>query len=529
MQNFTVKGYILSQKLGAGGMAEVWLAENEIGKPAAVKILRKDLSFNEDVVNRFKNEAKVMVTLNHPNIRQVYDYGELDGRPCIIMEYLDGSDLSARLKNGERFTDAQLRDWWNQLVEALAYTHARGVVHRDIKPSNIFLTSDGKVKLLDFGIAKVKGGITATQTGTRMGTLMYMSPEQVKDSKYVDYRSDIYSLGVTFYHLVTGRAPYESNTNSDFEIQVKIVNEPLDLTKLSANWQNVLEPYLQKEPSERTDLGTITQNNWIMHFSKSNPHDLSKTIPSAENTFVKQNSKRPPLPNYVGIDWVDIPGGTFYMGSPYDEFDRKSDETQHLVRLDSFKMSKFQITFAQFDIFCNATGRQLLNDEGWGRGNRPVINIKWRDAMAFANWMDCQLPTEAEWEYACRAGAKTPFNTGNCLNVAQANYDGKFPYKNCSSGSCTGKTLPVGSFAPNAWGLYDMHGNVWEWCLDWYGEYQLASQINPQGANLASNRVLRGGSWRSTASFCRCAFRYHDIPGSLNNVGIRLVKRVVSR
>ncbi len=265
MQNQTINGYTLLRKIGVGGMAEVWYAENRLKKPAAIKLLKEDFFKMKEVLSRFENEAAVMVGLVHPYIRQVYDYGELDERPCIIMEYLDGSDLSARLKNGERFTDAQLRDWWNQLVEALDYTHTRGVVHRDIKPSNIFLTSDGKVKLLDFGIAKVKGGITATQTGTRMGTLMYMSPEQVKDSTYVDYRSDIYSLGVTFYHLVTGRAPYDNTSSSEFEIQTMIVTEPLQLDILPQAWRNVLEPCLHKDFQKRPDLKSLgdqtVQNN----------------------------------------------------------------------------------------------------------------------------------------------------------------------------------------------------------------------------------------------------------------------------
>ena len=186
----------------------MWYAENQIEKPAAVKILNEDLSHNAQIVERFRNEAKVTVKLNHPNIRQVYDFSAIDGRPCMVMEYLEGSDLAARMKNGERFTDEQLKKWWNQLAAALNYTHGEGVVHRDIKPSNIFVTDKGDVKLLDFGIAKVRDSITSTVTGAMMGTLMYMSPEQVRDSKHIDAKTDLYSLAVTFVHLLTGCAPY---------------------------------------------------------------------------------------------------------------------------------------------------------------------------------------------------------------------------------------------------------------------------------------------------------------------------------
>ena len=156
MQGQVINGFVLKKLLGEGGMAEVWYAENEIGKAAAVKILNESLSHNEQIVERFHNEALVMVKLEHPNIRQVYGYGYIDNRHCIVMEYLEGEDLDALLKSGRKFTDEELQRWWNQTVDALNYTHAMGIVHRDIKPSNLFLDKNGNIKLLDFGIAKVK-------------------------------------------------------------------------------------------------------------------------------------------------------------------------------------------------------------------------------------------------------------------------------------------------------------------------------------------------------------------------------------
>ena len=246
MQGKIISGYTILSRIGEGGMAEVWYAENKIHKKAAVKFLKKKFCDDENVVTRFRNEAEVMVGLNHPNIRQVYDYDELDGRPAIIMEYLEGDDLKARMKRGERFGEQQLEKWWNQMADALNYTHKKGVVHRDIKPSNIFIDTEGNVRLMDFGIAKVKEAASGTKTGSTLGTLMYMSPEQVKDPKRVDYRSDIYSLAVTFVHLLTGKVPYDTTNSSDFEIQLSIVQEPLDLSALPRAWRSFLEPYLAK-------------------------------------------------------------------------------------------------------------------------------------------------------------------------------------------------------------------------------------------------------------------------------------------
>ncbi len=211
------------------------------------------------------------------------------------------------------------------------------------------------------------------------------------------------------------------------------------------------------------------------------------------------------------IEWVEIPGGMFGMGSLANEPGRYDNERKHMVTLSAFKMSKYAVTFEQYDAFCDEMGFQKPDDAGWGRGTRPVIHVTWEDANHFALWMGCRLPTEAEWEYACRADTITAFNTGNSLSRSQANFYGS-------------KTMPVGAYPPNAWGLYDMHGNVWEWCSDLYGVYSTSAQTNPAGSSSGSGRVDRGGSWDFDAQNCRSACR-DDLPpnSSADNLGFRLV------
>jgi formylglycine-generating enzyme len=212
------------------------------------------------------------------------------------------------------------------------------------------------------------------------------------------------------------------------------------------------------------------------------------------------------------IEWISIPGGTFVMGTPTTEPERGSDERQHTVTLSPYKLSKYEVTFEQYDAFCRATKRSKPDDEGWGRGKRPVINVTWADAKAFADWMGCRLPTEAEWEFACRAGTTTPFNTGENLKTSQANYNGNFPYNGNTKGKYLRKSVPAGSYEPNAWGLCDMHGNVYEWCSDWYGQYPPVDETDPQGPKSGKYKVYRGGGWNFLARISRSGYRDYFFP-----------------
>jgi len=245
-----------------------------------------------------------------------------------------------------------------------------------------------------------------------------------------------------------------------------------------------------------------------------------RDISPLSNSKAEQTSIKKPE-----IEFADIPGGTFIMGSPVTELGRQGDEVQHEVTLSGFKMSKYCVTVEQFNLFCEATGRRKPFLYGsYAHANMPVSQVSWHDANAFTEWMGCRLPTEAEFEYAARANTTTPFYTGNCLTPDQANFNGTEPYADCEEGENRKKPLPVGSFAPNAFGLHDMHGNMVEWCSDWYGEYNIDEEINPKGPETGVIRVIRGGGFWTPGWRCRSACRAGDPPG---NKGAGLSFRIV--
>ena len=231
----------------------------------------------------------------------------------------------------------------------------------------------------------------------------------------------------------------------------------------------------------------------------------------------------------VDFEFAFIPPGEFMMGSPEDEPEREGNEILHKVVLtDGFLMQTTPVTQGQWEaVMGNNPSR--FKDDG---GKLPVETVSWEDATEFIEKLNAagdgksyRLPTEAQWEYACRAGTTTAFHTGRCLSADEANYVGNYPLGGCPKGIYREKTTPVKTFSPNAWGLYDMHGNVWEWCSDWYGQYEKGEEaINPLGPSSGSVRVLRGGSWIDNARNCRSAYRTYDHPGlRIVYIGFRLV------
>ena len=249
----TIGKYKIIRLIGEGGMASVYEAEHEmLGTKVAIKVLNPILSSNTQIKERFRNEAKLMASLDHPNITKVIDFDEQIQQFSIIMEFLSGEDLNQKIKRNGPLSEKEIIDVFSQTLSAFQYAHEKGIVHRDIKPSNIFILPNGHIKILDFGIAKLFGqGNEMTQTGTQMGTPVYMSPEQVKADKSIDHRSDIYSLGVTMFFAINGKPPYNSDTDSQFDIFTKIVYEPLPAFYIQSKFNKIVLKFCQKNREER--------------------------------------------------------------------------------------------------------------------------------------------------------------------------------------------------------------------------------------------------------------------------------------
>lgn len=259
-----VSHYTILKKLGAGGMGEVYLAhDTKLGRNVALKFLPTDVASDGDRMRRFVQEARSASALNHPNIAHIYEIGEADGLNFIVMEYVDGETLSSRISNGPLDND-QLVEIALQIANALDESHSKGVAHRDIKPTNIMFTSNGQIKVVDFGLAKVTkhldpaqtsetATVTATQPGMVVGTLPYMSPEQALGKK-VNHSSDIFSSGIVFYEMATGRRPFVGKNAA--ELIEKILHSQAEaIARFNYNvpqeLERIIRKCMEKDPERR--------------------------------------------------------------------------------------------------------------------------------------------------------------------------------------------------------------------------------------------------------------------------------------
>lgn len=254
----TVSHYTILEKLGEGGMGVVYKAEDlKLKRMVALKFLPESLSSSADELARFQQEAEAISALNHSNIATIYDVDEADGRKFLALEYISGGTLKSGVKaaraEGRELPIALVADYVTQIAEGLAHAHRQQIVHRDIKSDNVMLTAEGRVKITDFGLAKLRGASSLTRTGSTLGTLAYMAPEQMRGEE-VDARADLFSLGVVCYELLTGRMPFRGEHEA--AIMYSVLHEPPQpvaqfRADVPAYLQNIVLRALEKDPLSR--------------------------------------------------------------------------------------------------------------------------------------------------------------------------------------------------------------------------------------------------------------------------------------
>ncbi len=277
----TVGDYQIVGILGAGGMGKVYKVRNVISdRNEAMKVLLPDLANEPELADRFLREIKVQASLEHPNIAALHTAVRVDNQLLMVMELVEGVTLEQALKDGPLPVDRAV-DYTGQVLSALDYAHARGVIHRDIKPANMMLTPGGVVKLMDFGIAKAATDRRLTMTGTTMGSLYYMSPEQIQGSPNIDARSDLYSVGVSLYELVTGKRPFDGDS------QFAIMSAHLEKTpapptaidpRLPAALNDIILLSVAKDPNARFQTGAAFRNALSSIFAAPAPEPAPVTV-----------------------------------------------------------------------------------------------------------------------------------------------------------------------------------------------------------------------------------------------------------
>jgi formylglycine-generating enzyme required for sulfatase activity/tRNA A-37 threonylcarbamoyl transferase component Bud32 len=655
-QELVLDQYVLLDRLGEGGMGQVFKARHlKLDRIVALKVMRQEQLAKPTAVKRFHREVQAAAQLTHPNIVLGFDAGQVGATHFFVMEYVDGTDFRRMVKQRGPLPVAQACDYIRQAALGLQHAHERGLIHRDIKPSNLLITSAGPgadashsrpsssqplapygtVKILDMGLARLSwlddedSGSVLTRDGVMLGTVEYLAPEQAFNAHSVDIRADIYSLGCTFYFLLTGRVPFPEGGMTEKVLQHRVA-EPTPVEQfrqdVPPNVIAVVKRMMAKRPEDRFQtpsevaaalaapaLGAIPLPVAAIPVAtpaarqaaapagpiKYSPEGIPLAIPvglppskragstmriSAASLLPKVSLPRPSqrwlwialaaamamaflaacglwillpsdkeMTNTIGMRLVLVPPGKFTMGSPKTEDGRNKDEGPHheVAITQPFYLGAYPVTVRQFRTFVDATNYKTeaetsgvgafamaadgswqpdpncnWRNPGWQQtDNQPVVCVSWNDALAFCTWLAkkeskvYRLPTEAEWEYACRAGTVTPYHFGKSVTREQANFaEGPLdPSRN--------KTTRVGSYPANAFGLYDMHGNIWQWCADWYEAdyYGKSPQKDPPGPSSGNTRTCRGGSFASSPAELRSAQRFNVPPtGAWSMQGFRV-------
>jgi serine/threonine protein kinase len=578
--------YIVESFLGQGGMGAVYKGiQMPLKRPVAIKILQKGIGAEFEFEERFRREAYAMAALTHPNIVQVYDCGEAGENFLFIsMELVEGGDLSECLKRGEMTPERALK-LMPQICAGLHFAHERGIVHRDIKPANIMLTKDGRAKIADFGLAKNFDAASSfmTKSGLGMGTPDYASPEQYEALRDLDHRSDIYSLGIMMYQLLTGTLPRGAWRAPSSRVAV---DSRLDDVVLKAM---APERELRYETAEKlkAEIERITSTPLKPKLSSAAPPASAKPA-RPEAAFAKPQSAPPPeraslptpppvkqgstLGKSLGIvgALVAVIAGVVFLNKPGKSGAGAAAFTSASLVAASIEkpfVNSLGMKFVPVPITGGPSGGQRVLFSVWEtrvqdyevfakeelvkwsakEPTHPAADVSWDEAQDFCKWLTARerkagklgrneryrLPTDHEW--SCAVGIGEQENAALLPSEKNGKLADMFPWgkdwpppsgagnfkgdeTNADQKNLVGyrddfkNTAPVGSFTANRHGIFDLSGNVWEWCEDWYDATQ-------------KDRVLRGGSWDSNdRGNLLSSNRNHHLPGYRNhNHGFRVV------
>ncbi len=518
--------YEIVCELGHGGMGVVYQAIDHAREAdIALKTVPPQLRNDPRAVAMLKREVNTALSLTHENICRVHDFQECPEAAFITMELIDGQSLDELLlQQEERGKSGFPLEWVLRCLKpvcaALDYAHRKGIVHRDLKPGNVMVARDRTVKLTDFGLARaIRTSMSKYSREAMSGTLLYMSPEQCL-GKPTDARSDVYSLGMMTYELLSGRAPFADAA----DITYCHLKERIEAISVQPGYVNAaLGKACAKEKEKRhasagAFLAALRHARPTVEIAPKAPPPLEEPNGELREPHKVHKTKTVDLGGGVSMDLVWIPPGKFMMGSPNNEANRHDDEgPQHRVQItQGFWMGKHEVTQAQWQA---VMGNNPSNFKG---DRNPVEQVSWDDCQNFLGKLNSRvsggkfrLPTEAEWEYACRAGTTTAYYFGN-----DASRLGDYAWYDDNSGR---KTHLAGQKKPNAWGLYDMHGSVCEWCGDWFGDYPSGAVTDPTGQSSGSFRVFRGGGWCNDPWGCRSANRCRNSPVIRSgNLGFRV-------
>jgi formylglycine-generating enzyme required for sulfatase activity/tRNA A-37 threonylcarbamoyl transferase component Bud32 len=535
--------YELQEFLG-GGMSHVYRAVDTVmGRAVAVKILTEQGIRDEEAKQRFLHEARMSGAIQHDHIVTVHDYGEEQGYPFMVLEFLHGEDLREAIRKGHTGDNANKIRIALEVAQALGYIHQRGIIHRDIKPENIYIEQSGRAKLMDFGIAKAEG-FNLTKTGNSMGTPFYMAPEQVMGAN-ITYLADVYSYGMVLYEMFAGVKPVNGDTLQ--RLFYIILHETPDLQPLHATGTpaSVIDLILRciaKKPEDRLQsFGAIAEVLKGIRAGVEQPLPPVAPRPAAKAAAAsgngtkigliaggiglvlvlgggaiwyamrpKQPAAAPPVTKTEapvrGGEVVSVPAGEFQFGA------NKAKTT-----LPEFSIDRTEVSNRAYTEFAQATGAPAPV----GSPELPVVNVTFDQAKAFCAWAGKQLPSEQQWEKAARGtdGRSYPWGSEMKAELAAVKEN---PLVNNGP-------LPVGSLTAgqSPASAVNMAGNVWEWVEKPHTPSALAveslqSALKPPPTAAEPWHYIKGGSFdRGIAE--ALSFEFVSLPARFvsPNIGFR--------